>query len=612
VSFPVVEGVRFEPFRLNELFDYNRYVVVKFFEDCRTAKDVADKVIRAIQYPLYMGQPDDKHVWNHFHGKWCRKIELDYWQTCSETALFGWGDCLFPDTPIVVSEGVGYEPDLVEVADLVPQTVGVGERYYPRGLYILCGYHKDYKSSAHVFYPVNWVMKKVSTKPKVRIKTGKSVFDVTSDHLILCKGGEHGERTFKTPLEAREAELPLSKTSLPLRVFRNYRAADEGLEYELGWLYGLFAAEGSCGRGWWKIRNTDERLLERAKEIMEYCCKNRVRKSDFYRSLSFEIIEEGEEGERTNLGVRTKPLKCLVARAKKEGKGSTKARGSLLKFSQTWRGMFYTSEGRKRIPRKVLNGSVELARGFIDGFNAGDARTTTSKILAFGLVMLYNKLGVDARIAEHSKNLEIVTASSSTIKKRASGKSVKLMDNGGEPRIVYDLNVPEPHIFVAGDLFVHNCEDSSVLTASGMRLKGVPPENVYVSFGVVKDAQTQEILGGHAYVFCRDPSFNSDKYVLVETTLDTPPPRYPEVGSTLEDLKKSFAWEGIVYVPEQLFNDSIYVEIKPLITMRERRMRERKEKYEAIMRAWKIRTKYHVALERSILHRMKRALRLAR
>ena len=157
-----------------------------------------------------------------------------------------------------------------------------------------------------------------------------------------------------------------------------------------------------------------------------------------------------------------------------------------------------------------------------------------------------------------------------------------------------------------------DCEDSSVLTASGMRLKGVPPENVYVSFGVVKDAQTQEILGGHAYVFCRDPSFNSDKYVLVETTLDTPPPRYPEVGSTLEDLKKSFAWEGIVYVPEQLFNDSIYVEIKPLITMRERRMRERKEKYEAIMRAWKIRTKYHVALERSILHRMKRALRLAR
>jgi hypothetical protein len=247
MSFPVVEGVRFEPFRLNELFDYQRYVVVKFFEDCRTARDVAEKVIKAIQYPLFMGQPDDKHVWNHFHGKWCRKIELDYWQCCSETALFLIGDC----------------------------------------------------------------------------------------------------------------------------------------------------------------------------------------------------------------------------------------------------------------------------------------------------------------------------------------------------------------------------EDSSILTVGGARLKGVPPENVYEVFGVVRDAVTGAILGGHGWVYVRDLSFGTDKFVLVESTLDAPPPRYPEVGSTLEDLKKPFAWEGVVYVPEQLFNDVVYVEIRPL-TMRGRRMRERKEKYEAIMKAWKAKTKYHAALERSLAYKIKRALRLAR
>jgi hypothetical protein len=248
MSFPIIEGTRFEKFRLNELLDYNAYCVIEFFEDCRTAKDVADKVIRVVQYPFFMGRPDDKHTWNYFHGKWCRTITDDYWQKASETALTMIGDC----------------------------------------------------------------------------------------------------------------------------------------------------------------------------------------------------------------------------------------------------------------------------------------------------------------------------------------------------------------------------EDSSVLAASGMRLKGVSPENVYVAFGVVKDTTTGTILGGHSWVLARDASFGTDKFVLVESTLDTPPPRYPEVGLTLDDLKRPFVWEGIVYVPEQLFNDVVYVEVKPLTTMRERRMRERKEKYDAIMRAWKAKTKYHVALERSRLHRMKRALRLAR
>ena len=93
MSFPIIEGERFEPFVLNELFDFDRYVVRKFFEDCRTAKDVADKVIKAVQYPFFAGSPDDRHRWNHFHGKWCRTIDDDYWQVNSETALFLIGDC---------------------------------------------------------------------------------------------------------------------------------------------------------------------------------------------------------------------------------------------------------------------------------------------------------------------------------------------------------------------------------------------------------------------------------------------------------------------------------------------------------------------------------------
>jgi hypothetical protein len=230
--FPVIDGERFELFELNELFDYNRYVVKKFFEDCKTAKDVADKVIRAVQYPFYLGQPDDTHKWNHFHGKWCKTITEDYWQLNSETALFLIGDC----------------------------------------------------------------------------------------------------------------------------------------------------------------------------------------------------------------------------------------------------------------------------------------------------------------------------------------------------------------------------EDSSTLTVGGMRLKGVSPNNVYEVFGLVKDANGN-ILGGHAWVYSRDKSFGTDKFVLVESTLDEPPERYPEVGSTLDDLRKPFRYENIVYEPEWLFNDVQFIEVPSsdkrmmLKMVKRKKFVENKMKYEAIAKAWKINTK---------------------
>jgi len=244
VSFPIIEGTRFERFRLNELFDYNRYVVQEFFKDCGTAREVAELVIRTVQYPLYRGEPDDRHCLNAFHGRFCECITEDYWQTCSETVLFGWGDC----------------------------------------------------------------------------------------------------------------------------------------------------------------------------------------------------------------------------------------------------------------------------------------------------------------------------------------------------------------------------EDSSVLTVGGMRLLGVSPRDVYTVFGLVRDS-TGEVLGGHGWVYVRDPSFGTDKFVLVETTLDVPPSRYPEVGVTLDDLKRPYTFGSVVYEAEQLFNDEVYIELRPLIT-RKRSKRSSRRVHEAIERAWDIESKYMKALRRSLSYRIKRWLGL--
>ena len=139
MSFPVIEGERFEPFALNELFDFNRHVVRKFFEDCRTAKDVADKVIRAVQYPFFAGQPDDRHRWNHFHGKWCRTIDADYWQLSSESALFCIGDC--EDSSVLAVSGM--------------RLLGVA----PESVYEVFGVVKD-ASSGNVLGGHGWVYAK--------------------------------------------------------------------------------------------------------------------------------------------------------------------------------------------------------------------------------------------------------------------------------------------------------------------------------------------------------------------------------------------------------------------------------------------------------------------
>ena len=613
-EFPVVTKQRFWPTRLNELLDYDSYQVEQFLQGVPNAKVLADKVIRVIEYPFYHGQPDDTHVWNAFHGKWCKTITLDFWQKASETAAMKIGDCLFPDTPVVVLKPPCPQPDLVEVADLVPRDLPIGSKYYPEKIYILSGHHRDYKSSSTKFYPVNWILKKTSAKARVRISTGRSVFDVTEDHPILCKG-DGSRREFHTP--AGTIGKVIWKTELPFEVFGESYRLDDEIEYDLPWVYGLFAAEGSCGRGWWRIRNTDEKLLERAKNILEYCFENRVG-SDGFRSIEFEIIEEAPAGAETNLGVRNKPLLALVARAKRNGKGCAKARGSLLRFTELWRSRCYTSLGNKRVPHLILNGSKKMAEGFIDGFNAGDAGTTTSKILAFGLVILYRKLGIDARVHDHGKNLELYIANSKAANKRGTSKSIRYLDGGGTNRIVFDLNIPSPHIFVAGDVFVHNCEDSSILGVAGSLRLG---KEAYEVFGYVEEWRRNprnpeegywEVVGGHGWYYVRDPDgFGDDKFHYVESTLDVPPKEYPVV----EDIRKPLVWGTWRLVPEIIWNDKVFETVNVRLDVQGRvaafmakmrktryvrdvgyfglrfREKETRRKYVALSKMWGVKTK---------------------
>jgi len=90
----IVYSQRFFPKRLQELINPNS-VVVKHFVKHKDEEAVAEAIIEKIRYPFYMGEPDDTHIYNCYHGdyRWCKRIDSDYWQSADETLTILVGDC---------------------------------------------------------------------------------------------------------------------------------------------------------------------------------------------------------------------------------------------------------------------------------------------------------------------------------------------------------------------------------------------------------------------------------------------------------------------------------------------------------------------------------------
>jgi len=152
---------------------------------------------------------------------------------------------------------------------------------------------------------------------------------------------------------------------------------------------------------------------------------------------------------------------------------------------------------------------------------------------------------------------------------------------------------------------VGDCEDSSILFVAccGSPEISWGSKDVYEAFGVVRDARTNRVLGGHGWSYCRWEG----KWHLIESTLDIPPPSYPEVPN----IRKPFRYKNVIYEPWVLFNWDRY---EPLSSSEDPvskylRMKKEKgetvEKHEAISEAWKIKTKPLKQREKSLLVRLR-------
>lgn len=95
-EFPIIEGKRFWPFRLNDLIDkWSHQVNKKSIDLPDEPKPIADFVIENHTYPMHNGRPDDRHKLEAFHGdqQFNKTVERDFWQYPEETLVFGVGDC---------------------------------------------------------------------------------------------------------------------------------------------------------------------------------------------------------------------------------------------------------------------------------------------------------------------------------------------------------------------------------------------------------------------------------------------------------------------------------------------------------------------------------------
>jgi hypothetical protein len=467
--------------------------------------------------------------------------QADFWMFNGECYSMKFGDCLLPDTPLVIKRG-GALPEIVEVADLMPEDHPIGQKFYPNDLYIVAGHHSEHYSSSKYFYRVNWLLKKRSDKQVFRVSSRKAIFDLTEDHLILSRDGEGYRRWIPVSRFMYEkAKFKTTKT-----VFKGF-AERYDLSEDWAWLLGFFAAEGytSPVKAIWRLYNTDSQLIDKALDILNHI--------DWHakcnlRTIEFEVKEYDcfKEGQHTNLGKRNKTLKVIQAKARE--------RGSLRKFCQWFRELTYTTLGNKKVPAPVLNAKLEAKKAFIEGFNAGDVKTTTSKVLAFGLIALGERLGVDLRICDKGRNFEIFEANNSKrwLRGYTAIKPIQRDDN-----IVYDLNVDAPHIFAAGDVFVHNCEDTTfLLTSAVLRLFDVVGDlqmgwwsrwfggdapNCFACIGFVK-------IGGdwfgHAFALYRNPKYQFSKtWLTLETTWDFEVP-----------MNQWLVWNKDSYVPIYFFN----------------------------------------------------------
>ena len=387
-------------------------------------------------------QPDPYQVELFIHP---RKMTEFYYQG------IGAGDCITGDTPIWIrTQKDDRRLRLIEVRELLPQGTKYGvfnglEIFTPNG-----------------FSPLLSVKQK-DPRRTIRI-LARTDIGLTPEHKVLIRPNFHENGRYC------QADLVKKEDLLwyypPLFSISHQGDKKKLGNYELGWAFGLFFADGYCnlrntiGKADWCLTNTVTDKLERAKTSLEL----------FYPNYGFDIqtFNSEQEGAITNFGKRKNSLKHLELLYKPKEKWSKRIPTFYrVPFIRAWRQMFYNSFGVKQVPNVILHGDNLLVRGFWDGANAGDGSgnniVSVSKLSSIGLLALLHKTGQNLGIRKHKDKFALIGEG------QLSRQEFWRFDD--KVLSVYDICTGNGE-FVAGTLGVSNCDDIALFTASLLRSLG--------------------------------------------------------------------------------------------------------------------------------------------
>jgi len=204
------------------------------------------------------------------------------------------------------------------------------------------------------FTKIKYIIRHPYKGKLIRINTVGGVVDVSPNHSIFRR---KGNSTTTELVDAKEIKVgdrvPLGDLrGISIGWIENNKAEYFVGTEELAWFYGLFAAEGSAyylkGSGSYivSISNKNEEVITKCAEIFRK-----------YFNKEPSITDSGNGVK--NVFIRSKPLYRMFRR------------------------MFYTRDGKKKVPSEILNAPNNIRLAFLKGYFTGDGSFRKGKFHSF-------------------------------------------------------------------------------------------------------------------------------------------------------------------------------------------------------------------------------------
>ncbi|TBR10326.1 MAG: hypothetical protein EPO62_03595 [Candidatus Nitrosotenuis sp.] len=332
-----------------------------------------------------------------------------------------YGDSVLPDTPITVRRKDG-SVDIVPIESLMPKTAR-GTRYDKFGdIDVLT--EKGFTRIKHIY------RHKVK-KNGYRILTRKGFVECTEDHSLVVNGKEVRPSDLKT---GDEINLVPFKAESKVVV-----------SPDLGWLFGIFIAEGTCGvynyekgaKYSWRLVNQDKKILQKAQKIIQ-----------------------------NHLGLET----TIIDIRKSSATYGLVPKGNNKLLVDYFRFLCYRGD-EKSVPMTILNADIVAKKAFINGMLDGDGNTDKNglttldqihKSVLAGIISILEQFGIEysLQIRNDKRNVcrirIIRDRKDSRIKQSNMIKKIEVFAING---YVYDLETKNHHFCGGlGNILLHNTD----------------------------------------------------------------------------------------------------------------------------------------------------------